>query len=152
MSALPIDDLPTPRPRALRFARPVNAATLPPPERRTYRPGDREIPVPPALAIYVRGPRHFALLLGALTERAEREGRQQLSYAELESAQEILRRFQRNLFDPHACYLLRQLFPPVACGECGRPFIRETGQRAHCGDSCRRRSAAHAQAERRAAR
>lgn len=158
MSALPsiaVSD----RPRHMRLARPVDAGTLPPPERRVYRPGDGEVPVPPALATYVRGPAHFARVLGALTGMAGSEaGMRHYEGADLTCAQEVLRLFSDcrpradggpvGLHDRDAAKLLLSLFPPVPCGRCGRPYLADGRRRAYCGDACRRKAAAEA-AERR---
>jgi hypothetical protein len=136
MSALQ-DDLPF-RPRAMRFSRPVDAFTPPKRQRPRYGPESIEVPVPGPLRQYVRGPVHFALVLGALVAHAGHEGRDSYHGDRLECAQEVLRRFLRDLNDPAACDLLLLLFPPVACGQCGAPFLREGARREYCEDRCRR--------------
>jgi hypothetical protein len=134
----------------MRFARPVTASTIPvvPIERRGYTADSPEVPVPAPLQQYVRGPVHFAMVLGALTGRAGYYGRDSYHGARLKCAQDILRRFLRNLNDPIACDLLLLLFPPVPCGYCAQPFLCEGARREYCGDRCRRAASWRATKER----
>lgn len=155
MSALLADDLPLAGRRyRLRFPREGWAAPpLPDRPRVRYRVGALSVPVPPPLRRYVRGPVHFARLLGALTSRAGAEGdHPAFRGADLECAREVLRLFADErpradggpvgLHDRDAARLLLTLFPPVRCARCGRPYLRENERRSYCGDACRR---AHSQ-------
>jgi hypothetical protein len=169
VSALEVerDSLPAPRPRALRFDRrgwegaPVAPwAGTPTGDRERYSPDARSVPVPPLLRRYVRGPGHFADVLGALAGKVGGEGKRgHYVAADLKAGQEVLRLFADErpredggpvgLHDRDAARLLLTLFPPVPCPSCGRLFLKETRRREYCGDHCRRAAAYAAERARR---
>lgn len=174
MSALPIDDLPAPRPRALRFARPTWEG---PPEPiwepvspSVYHRGAGAMPVPASLAPYVRDERHFARVIAAVADRAGDQGHsanrayRRLSFhgERLTCAQDVLALLHDDspradgrasgLADPLAAELILLLFPPVRCQHCGREYLREYSRRLYCSDECRRAVSAVTQAARDRAR
>lgn len=87
---------------------------------RVYGRADREHPTPPFTGYRLRCA-ELALALMA-DHRPRDDGR------------------APGINDPVAIGLLLELFPPVPCGACGAPFLRDTARRRHCSETCRRKA------------
>lgn len=151
MSALQDDAIPAAPGRryGLRFARPawerepgVTWEPLPGTTSPAPLPDATRLPVPDALAPYVRSERHFQLVIRAVLSRVGHESPSPnlappYRGARLACARRVLRLLGEAPDDPSVLDLLLLLFPPVACGMCGRPFLQENERRVHCSDRCR---------------
>jgi len=102
--------------------------------RDIYRYGDNAVPVPLALAAYVRGPQHMADLLSAVCKRVGTTGRQRSDYA---ACIAVLRAAATSIKSAQFANALLAVFDITTCQECNRPFLGD-GRYRYCSEDCHR--------------